>query len=637
MSAEGMSGASKTKKENEGSDAPAFVKDFSREQSKESRSELAQKIRAERTEQFEQKDEQAKLVSELGSLSKQLDEYNDASFLNKIKDYFKMRATREKLGLVTAEKGTVDTALADNNPNQDGKDAIGDFYEKEKQTWANADYAKEDIAQHFTEENLAALSIDDYALLMKRFPSEMVTHVTRQGIRDHTGMFFHSAGQDVFSHGFEKMLEDGKRLKSPLAVRLAEGAKDEAVIRAITPVTMNGAIPPESREQALEYLHSMVNKYDDSASVHFAAEEVADNYYGSEKGNEIFMTYPSAFIASQYYSGHTDATMQSGDKMWNDVWVRDRDEKGMNLDAAITFIPKSARVDPRNGSRYEIGQDGAPARNEAAYQGLAALASHPEVASLGEQVNQILGKVSEELPPPSTWEKELNDTSLRGYPYKEALQALLPIRDKIKEITGITDDRILKSILESRSAGQVKPNINDLAREFSQSENSGAKAGLDGAVNKILESSGARFLEAKNTVSSEEYWQNYFSEHTDLRPSKVVFYEGDDPSKALTAWKQKMGLTKTNKAENMGFAERRFTDTDGAGFGSDRFESMAQKVIDERFPEQEEVAPVIREESESNPLRNTKYPEEMLDEEPPPLPPEDIPVRRPPPPPPPIG
>jgi hypothetical protein len=561
--------------------APKFVREFSREKSAEERSGVAAKIRAERGEYFQEKKEHIGLEKQIQDLENRLDEYNSDSFLNKIKDYFKVRAARESLGVAQARKTEIGVSLASRDSRQSGQDAIETFYEAEKKKWGGSEYSKEDIVQYFTEEHLASLSVEDYALLMKRFPSEMVTHVTRQGVRDHWAMSYHVAGVDKFHDGFTKMLDE-KRLKSPLAVRITEALKEEDLVSAIS---RNGE-PPKDRKEALELLErNLGDKYVDTASVHFAAEEVADLFYGSEKGNEIFVAYPSAFVASQYASGHNDAAAPERKGMWNDVWVRDADESGMNLDAALVFIPKNARVSPHNGSRYEINTEGQPIRNEEAYQAFERVAHSLDFESAATTIKELLGR-DPNLPLPSAWDEALKE----GHPYSDTLEKLIPIRDILIKRYGIKDDRILRNAFGYKAMFDL-----EMAKLAKDQGSYDAPHKLKEAIDVILEPAGQRFVEAEETIPAQEYWEKYFLDHPGKRPSKVVYYEGTNPTQALFDWQTRNGIKKKSAEKNMGFAENRFNQDDLplARQGSDRFESLIRKAIDDRFPEAEE--PTIEE------------------------------------------
>lgn len=91
---------------------------------------------------------------------------------------------------------------------------------------------------------------------------------------------------------------------------------------------------------------------------------------------------------------------------------------------------------------------------------------------------------------------------------------------------------------------------------------------------------------AEDTVSSREYWEKYFQENPDQRPSKVVYYRGGDPSRALNEWREKNGIIKRTDDPTYGFPEHNVPDSSvEANEGKDRFASLAQKVIDDRFPD----------------------------------------------------
>jgi hypothetical protein len=91
---------------------------------------------------------------------------------------------------------------------------------------------------------------------------------------------------------------------------------------------------------------------------------------------------------------------------------------------------------------------------------------------------------------------------------------------------------------------------------------------------------------AEDTVSSQEYWDTYFQENPGQRPSKVVYYKGGDPSRALNEWREKNGIVKRTEDPTYGFSEHNIADNSAeANEGKDRLASFARKVIDDCFPE----------------------------------------------------
>jgi len=70
---------------------------------------------------------------------------------------------------------------------------------------------------------------------------------------------------------------------------------------------------------------------------------------------------------------------------------------------------------------------------------------------------------------------------------------------------------------------------------------------LDMELDKILRSNQVIFERPDKTVASVEYWENYFDEHPDIKPSKIVYYTGGDPTQALQQWKRDNGLSKQSE------------------------------------------------------------------------------------------
>ncbi len=320
--------------------------------------------------------------------------------------------------------------------------------------WELTPYAEADIKKYFSEEYLAKLSIEDYALLLRRFPGELVTHVTRQGVRDRIS---HHSGAGGFYNGFEQTMRAG-RLQSVVGRAVTQEMKEAAIVSEIKDIGLT------TKEAAFSWVQNVVNPegqgkpgvYSDINSVHFAANEVADSYYGAEQGNEIFFVFPAMFIATAYH--HSGGLADSGGGYWNDLWVWDQENRGINVDAGVVFIPADARVDPHTGSRYLVDAEKNP---------------------------------------------EMNDGEL---------------------------------------------------------------------------------LLADKTISSREYWEQYFAQHPELRPSKIVYYEGGDPTAALKSWKQKNRIANGGRARNALFDSQKITRRDPVAMqGAERFLSVAESVIEKYF------------------------------------------------------
>jgi len=586
-----------------------FIRDFSKgkgmtpedqQQAMETRKQAAKGIREKRTQYFTEKRGQEERAEELRILQEKTAEREhhleiklqqiknlgdkieilSSSLLSHLANYFELKKLHADLMIgqktydeLEQQQGIdtkrinelVQSKEMEQIPPQleEAKQMLDNFYKQQKEKWANSEYTKEDVVKYFSEENLSKLSLEDYVLFLKRFPSEMVTHVTRQGIRDHVGHMYHQAGMSEYADGFMKLARDG-RLRSALGVHLVERAKEQGIADFLH---LDKA---ENQEQALAYLKNMTNpkdqggisKYVDYSAIHVATEQVVDCYYGSEKGNEIFFAFPSNFIASQYYFvGQLNS--DGGDNKHNDQWIWANEEKGLDINAGLVFLPADAKVDRNNGSRYELDKEKRPIINEQyvkALRDVISSADFSNVSKLGEQVTPNSN---------SSWLEFLN----KG---QEALNQIL------EQKYGITDKRVSKAIME---------NFSEFNTWRSQLERKPADAEvihrLDQAIKTALADEGALFMEAQNSINSKDFWENYFANHPKQRPSKVVYYEGGDPTAALFKWRKENGLEKRSKDDVMGYAEHRIDDLEGqrATAGMDRFRTLAEKVISDYFTE----------------------------------------------------
>ncbi len=579
---------------------PQFIKEFSKEESLEERQQAAQAIKAKRAEHFAEKQGQAEKQAELQqaaserehSLAEQLEDIRNlkneiielsTSRLIKILNYFQLRKLRADVAVgqrtydelkqqqntEVAEQQAISEKLgSEETPPalQEAKTMLANFYEGQKEKWARSEYTKEDITKNFSEEHLASLSLEDYALLLKRFPEEMVAHVTRQGIRDHIGHIYHTAGEGAYADGFMKMVEDG-RLRSPLGVYLVEGEKEQAIARFLH---LNNF---KTREEALNYLGTLISErqgdagsYVDRMAVHFATEEVADCYYGSEQGNEIFIAYPSAHIASQYYfSGQLN---ESGGGYWNDQWVWANEEKGMDLNAGLVFIPEEARVDRKNGSRYELDENGNPIKNSAYQDAFRRVADSSDFHDFANQVMEITGKLNQNWDSPNLLPKN-----------RELLERLEPFRQRLEQEFGIADRRLQMAILDYRHLFSL-----DIRKKDQKEGREDSFHSVDSVIEDAIKDEGILYVEARDTISSKEFWEARFAENPAKKPTKIVYYTGSSPTRALYEWRNAQGIHKKAKDKDIGFSERHVErNAPQATAGLDRFKILAEKVIEDHF------------------------------------------------------
>jgi hypothetical protein len=567
---------------------PKFLRDFSKEQSQHERDVTAMEIKDVRNRKRghekslayqegrreEEHGEVERTLRELEVLTKELMIIEDTG-PQKYAEIFETRALRERIAKTGAKfdvhmhnqegaEQTIDLFTKRRDELEDELEVLRNFYQGEKKKWTESATNKEEMQKYFTSEHLSGLSLEEYTLLMQRFPGNMVTHVTRQGVRDHSGMMFHRAGEGAFHNGFKSLSKEG-RLRSALALKLTGDDKDAAI------AGMLGLSSGATREEAIHTLEYKTDRntaapgsYDDDRAVHFATQEVADSYYGAETGNEIFMAYPSAYIANEYHFGGN--IRDAGDRgTGNDVFVWDKEQEGIPLDAGIVFIPGDAQVHPETGSQYEINHEGNPIERRELLEGLQAVATDSEFTQ----------KLAEDR-----FAFDFYNDERREERRQADFDQLITILEKYIPAQ--------RPVLEQLATSAVR----GIALYHITEKNGGhLYKSLEKEIRDQLFEEKLLFKRVENGISSKEYWQKYLDEMGEEAPNKVVFYEGADPSRALYKWKEENNIVNSSDQSDLGFPEKHANRTDVvANEGGARFHSIAAKVIREHFDKQQLAA-----------------------------------------------
>lgn len=401
---------------------------------------------------------------------------------------------------------------------QESKRKIDRFYQRQMEVWKNLPYEQSDVEKFFNKEYLASLSLKDYEILLARFSSNMVTHVTRQGIRDHFGMMEHSVGLGKVSNGFRDLINDGK-LKHGIELKITEDDKEAAIAKYLDLEN----IP--TREKALSKLEDFTGmetqhfagSFVDFHSVHFAVKSVADAYYGSESGNEIFLAYPSYVMASNYFH-RRDPHVAIGGSNYNDVWVYVEEDSEVPVDAGVVFIPKNARVSPTTGSKYEINAD------EEAVPDNKKIARMMEIIKL-DGFKDFCGDACKKLGKMSNgFDKYLLSNSDE---HKEEFETIENLLSELKRICPEITEEEIRVVMDYNFLWK----LNILNPEEIEKNSISI---IEGRLVDL----GIYYKKSLNTVSSQEYWENYFAENPSQKPSKIVYYEEEDPTSALSNWQR---------------------------------------------------------------------------------------------------
>lgn len=445
------------------------------------------------------------------------------------------------------------------------KQLLAAYYEK----IATQPLSNEEKRELLKPEVLASLTTEEYIALWRRLNPYFLAHVTRQGFRDHKAMIDHSAGLEEFHNGFLNTMQDNKLLRPPIVLAGLKN-RDEASVKEWL---HNWVLQAEDEKQARERLTNLLHfslasapNYPDITAVHFSAQIVVDEYYGGERGNEVFYIYPSDFIASPYLFALNGwgkyLTRPQNEKKWNDVfvWPPSTENPGIPIDAGIVFLPETTPVDPQTGSKYAS-----------------------EIRVIDGQKRRVLIEDTTLVNAFVEWGKKLDKSS----PLRMLFTAF-------KEEGNYNQRQILLNecftafVRELENLG-FKPDasptlaselINKMClRDTFDSE----------TLEEILKNAGAHWKRAENTVSAKEYWESFFSQNPHLRPKHVLYYDGN-PTAAVYRFLIENGIGRADTSETegplLGFDDNHVLDMEKdprAYPGYDDLVAKAYKIIEEHY------------------------------------------------------
>ncbi|HPL92852.1 MAG TPA: hypothetical protein PLB38_01050 [bacterium] len=377
-------------------------------------------------------------------------------------------------------------------------------------------------------EVLAELSTEEYISLYKKLNPQYFSHVTRQGFRDHLGLAQHTAGFKEYSQGFKAILENGKMQRSAMSV--VDGVVDLKNIDSETVgklLDTQGITQSDSFSEALQKLHQFLNvhsasapKFADRTALHFASQMVSDLMYGAERGNEVFMLYPTDFVASQNSLGASrkvNLLESDQEQKWNDVFVWSENGQGISVDSGLVFLPSSTLVDPETGSRYasELKGEGENVKRELIVK---------------EDIKSLLAGFLGDL----TAKKNLDSNVLKEEVKARLDQLKTDLRSKGIEvqISSSFVDYLTDDIMQGKS------NVETLVNDF-------IFGSMDSANLDLW------MKQPSNAITAREYWEKYFVAHPDVRPKHIIYYDGD-PTEAVKRFQEENGIGRNDQSAEAG-------------------------------------------------------------------------------------
>lgn len=502
---------------------------------------------------------------------------------------------------------------------------IDDLLESARRDFTDIPLKTEEIEDLFSAEHLSSLSLKEYVELLRRVPPRFMTHVTRQGIRDHQSEF-HSAGVGQMHDGFKSVLESGS-LKSILEQRLIDGTTEETVkvaLKELLEIPDKYKTKSEAYKAIEEFMTSSeVNlivqaggsAYEDRRAIHLAMEAVADENYGAERGNEVFFVFPSAFIGAHYNMASQmhapppgmEASGLGVTSQHNDWWLltKEGNKGGIPIDAGLTFISAEAQVDPETGSSYET-KDGKAVEDEQTKAALKSMLESEEYRALQDDMrtnHDELQRTHENLTNIRTYVELQAALGREDFTYERETRKQEQLQQKLDELIerfrplfdlalehGITNERFYRSFGSADSG--VKWAVHHLLKaDEKKVENyfngdQFAKAELT----RHMRNMGIAFKQPEHTVRSQDYWEEYFKK-TGKRPAHVIYYDENSPENAMRSFKARAGLSEEGLHQEIDLKELNqgnFIEIKGfrSELESERqlFIKHAEKLLDDFYP-----------------------------------------------------
>jgi len=330
----------------------------------------------------------------------------------------------------------------------------------------------------------------------------------------------------------------------------------------------------EDKKGAEKRLYNLLNftlasapNYPDQTAVHFAAEIVADQYYGGERNNEFFFIFPSDALASQHnfaFNGwEKDFTQPQSETNWNDVfvWPHTLENDGVSLNSGLVFLPKSTQVDSNTGSKY---------------------ASETSVVDGKEK--RILIEDTDKVNSFVEWAGNLDDQS----PVKKAFAEYHRERHEyLRQNLSRTCLDVLKT--EFQELGFSEDATVVLAKDFFSELHKWMDDLPDEVIQEIVRKSGANWKRAEDTITSRKYWEAFFAKNPELRPKHLIYYDGS-PTTAIDNFlkKENIGRADTSGAEGnlLGFDDHHVADMEKdprANVGYSELTNMAKEIISDHY------------------------------------------------------
>lgn len=528
-----------------------FTRGFSKDHAQSLRDETASKIRETRN-RYRNSD----------ITHEEIKESNDQAlmdFYDRLKNNFWGKVFKSEKYL--ADKQLLDFAISKLKENQI-EDCLIEIKNKYNQKIAElmqrTPLTKDEQDQLLSADNVSKMNLADYLSLANRLSGLYFSHVARFGLRETIGV--HCGAQGQVTDGLKPILESG-RLGSLVDNILSKADYAKIYIREELLSSYGRTKRPIDlpKDDAVRiFMHDFLERElfsfcpkPDCSATHFGYNYVLEDY-GAEASYTIYFYFPVEIIVKNFQHDLNPEKPRSAQKDKHNDQVAWSAGKGIPLDLGVVCIPENVPVDRFSGSKYVLDKDRRP---------MICLECRDQFININTarlEFNSALTKIRNDY---WVWKEsdpcnELGRVEFFNRPEIVEIAQKFGfikleeqlIRDDRQYAYGCSEGRFSCQNMffpqpsghEGKEMAYFRANkttlfrdfVSDLAFRYDSSEPVDQLLSfyLNSEIYQRLPNKSIfrLFLErpsSDNTISSKEYWENYFNANPKARPSKILYYD----------------------------------------------------------------------------------------------------------------
>lgn len=189
-----------------------ILRQYSKQEHQPERDDVAEEIRQSRSlEQSKRRDLEQLMEKDqaLKELNERLEDLS-SNFLSRWTNAMAISKIRKDISQINISREETENRVNNMPEFEKANQILERFYQRIKDDWESRDISEDEMRESFSIEKLRDLNLTDYLLLLRKSRSELLTHVTRQGVRDHSAMQEHSAGLGAMHNGFKDIMASHK-------------------------------------------------------------------------------------------------------------------------------------------------------------------------------------------------------------------------------------------------------------------------------------------------------------------------------------------------------------------------------------------------------------------------------------------